>query len=46
MILTQEMVYIPALDGSCSAALWPALDKQQVHQMYRQMWLLRRCDRK
>jgi hypothetical protein len=43
--LKQEMVCILAPDGSCNEALRPALDKQQVRQMYRQMWLLRLCGR-
>jgi hypothetical protein len=29
LILTQEMVYIPALDGSCNAAQGPALDRSK-----------------
>ena len=44
--LKQEMVCILAPDGSCNETLRPALDKQQVRQMYRQMWLLRLYDRK
>src|SRR5262249_61745015 len=44
--LKQEMVCILAPDGSCNEALRPALDKQQVRQLYRQMWLLRLYDRK
>jgi pyruvate dehydrogenase E1 component alpha subunit len=44
--LKQEMVCILAPDGSCNEALRPALDKQQVRQMYRQMWVLRLYDRK
>ena len=44
--LKQEMVCILAPDGSCNETLRPALDKQQVGQMYRQMWLLRLYDRK
>ena len=44
--LKQEMVGILAPDGSCNETLRPALDKQQVRQMYRQMWLLRLYDRK
>ena len=39
--LKHEMVCILAPDGSCNAQLRPALDEQQVRQMYRQMWLLR-----
>ena len=44
--LKQEMVCILAPDGSCNEALRPALDDQQVRQIYRQMWLLRTYDRK
>ena len=44
--LKQEMVGILAPDGSCNDTLRPALDKQQVSQMYRQMWVLRLYDRK
>src|SRR4029434_10602139 len=44
--LKQEMVCILAPDGSCNETLRPALDKQQVRQMYRQMWVLRLYDRK
>ena len=44
--LKQEMVCILAPDGSCNETLRPALDKQQVRQLYRQMWLLRLYDRK
>ena len=34
--LKQETVCILAPDGSCNDARRPALDKQQVRQMYRQ----------
>jgi pyruvate dehydrogenase E1 component alpha subunit len=44
--LKQEMVCILAPDGSCNETLQPALDDQQVRQMYRQMLLLRIYDRK
>ena len=44
--LKQEMVGILAPDGSCNETLRPALDEQQVRQLYRQMWLLRLYDRK
>ena len=44
--LKQEMVCILAPDGSCNGLLRLALDKQQVPQMYRQMWVLCLCDRK
>jgi pyruvate dehydrogenase E1 component alpha subunit len=44
--LKHEMVSILAPDGSCDATLRPALDDQQVQQIYRQMWLLRIYDRK
>lgn len=44
--LKQEMVCILAPDGSCNKTLRPALDDQQVRQMYRQMSLLRLYDRK
>ena len=44
--LKQEMVRILAPDGACNEALRPALDKQPVRQMYRQMRLLSLYDRK
>jgi pyruvate dehydrogenase E1 component alpha subunit len=44
--LRGEMVSILAPDGTCSAALRPPLDDQQVRQMYRHMLLLRIYDRK
>ena len=44
--LKQEMVCILAPDGSWNETLRPALDDQQVRQIYRQMWLLRTYDRK
>ena len=44
--LKQEMVCILAPDGSCNETLRPALDEQQVRQLYRQMSLLRLDDRK
>ncbi len=44
--LKGEMVGILAPDGSCNETLKPALDDEQVRQMYRQMLLLRLYDRK
>ncbi|MGE3536260.1 MAG: pyruvate dehydrogenase (acetyl-transferring) E1 component subunit alpha [Candidatus Tectimicrobiota bacterium] len=44
--LKQDMVCILAPDGSCNESLRPALDVQQVRQIYRHMWLLRLYDRK
>lgn len=44
--LKHEMVCILAPDGSCHKTLRPALDDEQVRQMYRQMTLLRIYDRK
>lgn len=44
--LKAEMVRILAPDGTCDEALRPALDDQQVRQMYREMMVLRIYDRK
>jgi hypothetical protein len=44
--LKQEIVCIPAPDGSYDDTLRPALNKQHVRQRYRQRWVLRLCDRK
>jgi len=44
--LKHEMVCILAPDGSCNAALRPALDDQHMREVYQQMWLLRLYDRK
>jgi pyruvate dehydrogenase E1 component alpha subunit len=44
--LRGDMVGILTPDGACNEALRPALDDEQVRQMYRQMLLLRLYDRK
>jgi pyruvate dehydrogenase E1 component alpha subunit len=44
--LKGEMVCILTADGACNESLRPALDDEQVRQIYRQMMIVRLFDRK